>query len=203
MAKSSFLQIYIFALIGFWGISACTVKPKDQLDFAPIYSTHPVHVGISIPGSFQNVEFSHPLVDDINVGEASVKLYLQVFNTMFKKAGVLPKWPPWRIDNDLNNLDGIIELDTFDFKLSVGNDGWKPSTVSIRYKICLYHTDGKTIDCWSTCSNKFHQRKPFEFDLASSSLQPVIEDAMRSAIADFMISFQSSKSVNSWIKHAK
>lgn len=182
-------------------VTACTVELNDQFDFVPIYSTIPVNVGVSITGPFQNVKFSHPLVKDIYVGEVSSNLFLQVFNTMFETTKGLSSWPSSKNNDDLKELDGIIELDTCEFNLSVGNDGQNPSKFSILYKVCLYSPDGKVIDCWSTQSKKLHQRKPFEFDLGPSSLQPIIEDAMRAAIADFMIAFQNSKSVNSWVNN--
>jgi len=175
--------------------SGCTLKPEDKFESKPIYQTIPAIIGVSVKNSFRLSNYKHTLVD-VEFGESSVALFLQVFESMFKNITELPKWPPWKTYK--HDQDAIIELDSSQIDLTIGDNLINPDVVTVLYTVCLYKPDGEQIKCWTTQATKSHQRILVEYTLVSSSIKPIVEGAMRASIADFMKSFENDQAVQKW-----
>lgn len=180
---------------------AATIPIKPVFEEPPIASQIQARVGSACRIPIHTADYAESLggggIFKVNLDQASLSRFEQVFHSLFSDVTPLPTWPPWR--ETLLDLDGVIELDAADLKLSLGDDmGRNPERVEVKYRVCLYTPAGKTVNCWESQAEQIHQRQPFErFNLAPY-LEKLVEATSREAIAHFMLAFEGDPAVKAW-----
>jgi len=177
------------------------------IPFKPVFKEPPLatqiqaRVGSACRIPIHTADYAESLggggIAKVNFDRSSLSRFDQVFGSLFSEVTPLPPWPPWR--ETLPALDGVIELDAADVKLSLGDDmGRNPEHVVVRYRVCLYSPNGATVNCWESQAEQIHQRNPFERYNLIPYLQTLVEAASREAIARFMLAFESDPAVKEW-----
>ena len=95
-------------------------------------------------------------------------------------------------------MDGVIELQSVDPELLLGNDQNRPDTVRITYRVCLYEPDGNEIRCWTTSAHNTRQRGIGECLDLRECIVPQVEIAMREAVALFLVAAEGDTAMRAW-----
>lgn len=191
------------ATILLWLLTGCaaTIPIKPVFEETPIASQIQARVGsacrIPIHAADYAESFSGGGIFKVNFDQASLSRFEQVFRSLFSDVILLPPWPSWRETRP--DLDGVIELDAANLKLSLGDDmGRTPERVEVKYRVCLYSSAGKTVNCWESQAEQIHQRQPFERFNLFPYLEKLVEATSREAIAHFMLAFEGDPAVKAW-----
>jgi len=177
--------------------TACTttLRVDEQLPSAPLFFKLDVSVGTFMTSAARTAQVRNPLIQ-ADVGRISAARFEQAFASMFTRTTSLPSWPPWR-DAVPAGLNGVIELETVEASLEMGDDLNKPDVVSVAYEVCLFETDGSQVKCWQTDSSQQNQRKPFQLDF-QEYISAQFEYVIRDAIAKFLVSAESDPVLLKW-----
>lgn len=133
----------------------------------------------------------------VDFDRASLSRFEQVATSLFTEVVPLPAWPPWR--ETPPPVDGVIELDDAQFKMTLGDERTTPEHVTVSYRICLYLPEATPVNCWESRAEQVHQRAPFERNLTLDRyLTTLIETTSREALARFMLDFEKDPAVKEW-----
>lgn len=167
-----------------------------RLDSPPLVELLPVKVGVFYSAEFKSyihkAELGEgPSVTLIPVGQPSVALFDQIFDSMFERPVRVDARPPTLQAS--KNLDGVIEiaLDSF-----VADSGWQ---VAVKFQVTIYDPMGQTIASWPVVGTGYEKY----FHGFSNPLGLETERALRSAAANFIIDFYKQPEVLRWLDTAK
>ncbi len=177
-------------------LAACgTVPIQPPAEDAPLFRRIDARVGTAYASEARRAYVTHPLMR-FDVGHSSVARFEQAFAAMFAEIVALPDWPPWR--HERPRVDGVIELQSVDPELLLGNDQNQPDTVRITYRVCLYEPDGKEIRCWTASAHNARQRGVGECLDLRECIVPQVEIAMREAVARFLVAAEGDAAMQAW-----
>lgn len=184
-------------------LAACaiTIPTKQSFEEPPLATQIQARIGSACRIPIHTADYAESLggggIAKVDFDRSSLSRFEQVFGALFSEVTLLPPWPPWRETPPA--LDGVIELDAADLKLSLGDDmGRNPEHVVVRYRVCLYSPNGATVNCWESQAEQIHQREPFERFNLTPYIETLVEAASREAIARFMLAFESDPAVKVW-----
>jgi hypothetical protein len=177
-------------------LAACgTVPIQPPADDTPLFRRIDARVGTAYASEARLAYVTNPLMR-FDVGHSSVGRFEQAFAAMFAEIVALPDWPPWR--HERPPVDGVIELQSVDPQLLLGNDQNRPDTVRITYRVCLYKPNGMEIRCWTTSAYNTRQRGIGECLDLRECIVPQVEIAMREAVARFLVAAEGDAAVQAW-----
>ena len=144
--------------------------------------------------------FGEPVVLDQFEG-SSVKMFKEAFTALFLSVKELSDVKPSQGD-----LDGVLNLKTASLYIEEGFAGIAglpaaPDVVLVTYNVCLSQADGAEIKCWQMASDKSLERAGGECMMTgdkSKCLAPLVESAMREALAEFLLEFGEDPVVAAW-----
>jgi hypothetical protein len=197
----------LFAIFLLSVFPGCTVPMGPPLESPPLVEKIAAKVGTSYPAAVRGKIYTSRLLLRFEIGEVSVARFRQVFAAMFSSVTELPDSPPWRTlsgEEQLNEFDGIIELEGADMTFSMGNDSGKPDLLDVSYRVCLYGADGAKVKCWDHRGASWHQRRPFDecffanMTFSNICITRQADAAIREAISLFLIDFAKDPEVKAW-----
>jgi hypothetical protein len=161
----------------------------------PLVPQAQAHVGVYYAPQVRTAVESQPLFAS-DIGATSVAWFRHAFGALFAETTELADDPPWR-SRDLP-LQAVVEVESMQFELSMGNDTNVPDRVSVAYRVCLYPADGQAAQCWTPSASHAHQRRMIEcFDIRIC-LGPLVEGTIREAIAGFTSSAAATLTARAW-----
>jgi hypothetical protein len=186
---------------GLLAACAVTLPIKPTFDEPPLFPQIRARVGSACGIPIHTADYAESAggggVFRVDFDRASLSRFEQVFDSLFSDVIPLPPWPPWR-ESPLD-LDGVIELEAADLKITLGDDmGRNAEHVLVSYRVCLYTPVGTSIGCWQSQAEQTHQRKPFERFSMAPYVGRLVETASREAIARFMQTFENDAAVKDW-----
>ena len=189
------LLLTLLSFIIIAGCSSINTLPTQSFEDPPLFKQIRARVGVFYTGSARTHTSTSPILR-VNFGQISVSRFDQIFPLMFSETIKVPDWPPWR-EGGLN-IDAVIELRKAELEIVIGNDWNMPDSVNVAYQICMFKPDTTVVNCWDTKSKRIYQRKPFECLVLSDCFTQYLEEAVRNAIAKFMLEFENDPSVHEW-----
>jgi len=195
MLASRALSVFLIATV----LPACiggTAQLPGAMEEPPLVDKLDVTIGSHFPGQSRGYVVPTPIAR-IPVGEASAKRFRKAWEAMFAQVVDLPDWPPWR--SRPPPVDGVIEVDTVEMEVTLGNDDNKPDRIQVRYRVCLYQPDATQVKCWSTEADSRYQRGIGECLLGlGACLGEQVDHVMREAIARFLLEFEADPDAKRW-----
>lgn len=186
-------SILIFALL----VVGCThhAVVDARLDSPPLVERLPLTVGVFFSPDFESYVHTAqigegPSVAIIPVGQPSVALFDQIFDSMFERSAKVDSRPP--LPHSAQNLDGVIEiaLDSF-----VAGSGGR---VTIKFQVTVYDLAGQTIVSWPVIG--MGEEKYFHELFMTFGLET--ERAIRNAAGNFIIDFYDKPEITRWLESA-
>ncbi len=184
------------AVVAVAALAACGTVPvtPPPTEF-PLFQRIDARVGTAYRSAARLAYVSIPLLR-IDVGQASTARFQKAFGAMFTETIELPDWPPWR--HEMPKVDAVIELQSVDVELLLGDDMKRPDVASVAYRVCLYAAPGEEIRCWTPSARNTHQRRIGEcLDLRDCVVLQV-EVAMREAVALFLVEAENEPALRQW-----
>lgn len=187
-------------------VSACTTTAPVENNFpVPVMTSMPLTIGIQYGNEFRSFEYRDEIPGQqhwiVQMGEANVGLFDNVFGAMFSETVEIPD--DGTIEGgDLGvprrRLDAIIrpEIETYEFAIP-SDWGTKNFTVWITYRMNMYRPDGSLIASWPVRSYGESRHQWFNSD---DSLSEATTMAMRDAGAFLTLYFKDEPKVREWLR---
>lgn len=179
--------------------AACstTVPPLDTSFPAPLVEHLPASVGIVYDDDLRNFTYNETVSDGtswtIELGESNVRLFNQLFSSMFERIVELDDVA----DPAAAGLDGIVRPVLEEYAFLTPNElGSRFYAVSIRYRIFLYDNEGQELAAWPV--NAYGQSRAGVVDagmLKVGPLQDATNMAMRDAAAGAIITLRDQPEI--------
>lgn len=188
-------------------VSGCTRRvtvavPDIRLSESPLVQKLPLTVGVRYAPGFSDYRYvtrlpQHPLAEiTIELGNVSTSMFGQALGALFDDVVRLEDQsrPPAPLDAILDIEFGIVRLVSLD-----GPRLLEPRelTVSVAYVIRLEaQNDRYVVDTWSVSATR---SRPGGIGV-ESSVSPATQEAVRSAVAQFLVDFSASPAVRKWLE---
>ncbi len=190
-----------------------TLKLDAQLPLPPAVKQNPIHIGVYYSPEFveykkrievilcgpygrrdqSGVFFTFP------IGTSSKDLFDQCISSMFSTVTKISDPPPFT--KNTPTLDGVLEprIESFDWDIVCSQNYFSTGKFSaiVRYLISLYDSDGHLVTSMHLEGRGLEKPLLCLGDNCKDSR--AAEQAMRDAIAKFMIDFQEQPEVKRWL----
>lgn len=188
-------SILIFALL----VVGCThyAVVDAKLESPPLVERLPLTVGVFFSPEFESYVHTAqigegPSVAIIPVGQPSIALFDQIFDSMFERSARVDSRGP--LPHTAQNLDGVIEIALDSFVAGYGAGG----RVTIKLQVTVYDSSGQTIVSWPVIGTG--EEKYFHELFQTFGLET--ERAIRNAAGNFIIDFYDKPEITRWLESA-
>jgi len=202
---SAWTKPFLLLMAILW-IGGCThaIPLKGTMEALPSAGSAgnvPVRAGIYYSPEFRNYQYKASRGGDqwdFPLGSASVTLFNQAFNTLFKSTESVASRPPL---SGKQELSVVIEpkIDAFEFGLPFLKTG--SYTAEITYRFTLYSLKGDPFASW-TVKGRGEKRGQIGFEFARWPGEAA-DLAMRDAANKFLDGFSEVPEVQRWLREVK
>jgi len=187
--------------------SGCKVSPNPKIDPLPTVKPIPLHVGIYFSPEFRSYEYRYEGYkisgepgdkESFAIGEASVDLFNQLLQGMFKNTVEVQQRPP--LSSSGMKLAGVIEPNIEEFKLMKSQEQPRRRRryrVQLTYRFTVYAPDGKISVFWVSGLGRSTDRR---FATTGKIYDEATDEAMKDAGRRFATSFLEIPEIQQWLE---
>jgi len=188
--------------------SGCKVSLNPKIDPLPTVKPIPLHVGLYFSPEFRSYEYRYEGYkisgepgdkESFAIGEASVDLFNQLLQGMFKDTVEVQQRPPLS-SSGMMKLAGVIEPNIEEFKLAKSQEQPRRRRryrVQLTYRFTLYAPDGKISVFWVSGRGRSTDRR---FATTGKIYGEATDEAMKDAGRRFATSFLEIPEIQRWLE---
>ncbi len=208
---AKFLAIRLTVLLSLSALvflsSGCKVSPNPKIDPLPTVKPIPLDVGVYFSPEFRNYEYRYEGYkisgepgdkESFAIGEASVDLFNQLLQGMFKNTVEVQQRPP--LSSSGMKLAGVIEPNIEEFKLTKSQEQPRRRRryrVQLTYRFTVYAPDGKISVFWVSGRGWSIDRR---FTTTGKIYGEATDEAMKDAGRRFTTSFLEIPEIQQWLE---
>jgi len=194
-----------FAVVHGIGLNACAIthtsELKGEIKNPPNVQQVPVSVGVLYSPEFREYEHtiaSGPHLFVIPIGEASVRIFDQVFPLMFQGVKPVSSRPPFPAEK--GKLAAIIEprIEEADFR----HGGYSGYGAILTYLFTVYSLDGTPVASWTVKGEGYREWSFWDWSM-SEPLGQAGDRALQDVAVKLLNGFRDVPEVKRWLEQTR